>query len=482
MESEILTQPPLEKTSLPRLAWWIIAIATGFGLLGSWLLNAKWGLNIALWMMAFVAVLLWFVQRFSLPQQTRWLWGFALVFAGFFVWHNSSSLRFYNSMALWIALGLGFAFAKPGLRGTGFFALLLAWCESLLQTLFGWIPFLLQDFPWQKISLPNLQRYLPIARGLLITVPLLLVFAAMLSSADAAFSALLQKVFSLSIPNADELLWWLIRFAFIAGTVLGVIRLMVLGHKTVYLQTPMQIGVTELSMALGALNFLFATFILIQLGYFFGGQSQITALTGLTYADYARKGFNELLQVVALAFPVLIVALHCSTADARATRNVRWLSYITLVLLGIMLFSSWQRLALYRQAYGLTEIRFYTAVVLIWFFCILIWYAISALQARYSSFVLGVLLSGFLTLGVVNFLNPNAYIVRYNLAQKTEFDLEYALTLGTDAIAPLLEYSQFSPLQQKQLEAAHKEMMLNPSGWDWRSWNWSVAQAIALYK
>ncbi len=466
------------------MVWWLLGLAGGLGLLGSVLLEVAWGLNIALWMSLLIVCFGVFSRRFKMPNQVWWCWGFVLIFAWLFVLRDSSFLRFWNAIALFLALGLASAWTRFGMIQQGFLGVLQVWLNALLQILFGWLSLLAREIPWHDLlTKQHPKRFVAFIRGLLILLPLLLIFGAMLSSADAVFAKLLSQVFTWNMNSS--IFAWAFRFVFITALVLGLLRLSALGQSSFAPLKPVRLGQVELTMVLGGLNALFMVFILIQFGYFFGGQAQITTLTGLTYADYARRGFNELVQVVALAFPVLIVCLHLSNYDQKSNQAVRILSSITLVLLAIMLYSAWQRLGLYREAYGLTEIRFYTAVFLVWLAAMLVYYAITALQQHYSRFVLGVIISIFLALMTLNIINPVAIIVETNLARATKseaFDLEYALTLGTDALVPLLKYKQFGSFEKQQLEAAHKKMMLGSSAWDWRSWNWSAAQAVDLYK
>jgi hypothetical protein len=470
--------PAMPPVSLVRpLAWIILGLALGLGLFGSLLLEVKWGLNIALWTSLLVLIVWWFSRQYKQPNQVWWFWFFALVLAWCFVLRDSSLLRFWNGIALLLSLGLAAGFARFGMGSLGFISLLWVWLEALVYGFFGWLGFMINDLPWfQVTNQANPKRFMPFVRGLLLLLPLLLVFAALLGSADAVFATLLTRVFSWNIDSSFW--WWLLRFIFMTILVLGLLRFMVLGQMALPTAQPIQLGRTELMIVLGGLNALFAAFIIIQFGYFFGGQAQITQLTGLTYAEYARRGFNELVQVVVLAFPVLIVSLHLAQTDQKTTRAVRYLSGITLVLLLVMLYSAWQRLGLYREAYGLTEIRFYTTVGLIWLAAMLIFYAITALQAHYSRFVQGVVLSAFLTLVVLNIINPSAIIVQSNLARENMvFDIEYALKLGADAVPSLKDAkSGFSVAEQQRLELLLKERW---GSWnsDWRSWNLAVIQA-----
>jgi Domain of unknown function (DUF4173) len=479
---EVTPAPRFEVSTIKHVSWWLLGMASLVGLVGSVLLEVAWGLNIALWVTLLLVCSWAFLRHHKLPQQLWWCWLLAGVFAWLFLWRNSSFLQACNGVAMISALGFGAAFGRNGFRQIGFLTLVWAGFESLGQMLFGWIALVFKDVPWFEASHQrDPKRLLPFMRGLLVTLPLLLVFGLMLRSADAAFATLISRFFSW---NIDQSFWsWLFRFGLFTGLVIGFLRFFVLGQIQLNTTPSFQLGKTELVMALGGLNLLFAAFIIIQFGYFFGGQTQITALTGLTYADYARRGFNELLQVVTFTFPVLIFALYFSKINSRINSIVRVLSSVTLVLLTLLLYSAWQRLQLYQQAYGLTEIRFYTTVLLIWLATMIVFYAFTALRQRYSSFVMGTFISIFATVIVLNFINPNAIIVHNNLARadaEQRFDVEYAMQLGADAVPSLMNVK--SVFLHSQLETALKNRWGNTTNQDWRSFNFSINQARVLTK
>jgi hypothetical protein len=479
---EATPAPSVQVSTIKQVSWWLLGMASLIGLVGSVLLEVAWGFNIALWMTLLLLCSWVFLRHHKLSQRMWWCWSLAGVFAWFFVWRDSSFLKIWNGIAMISALGFGAAFGKNGFRQIGFLPLLWAGFESLGQMLFGWIALVFKDVPWSEASTQrDPKRLMPFVRGLLLTLPLLLVFGLMLRSADAAFAMLISRFFSWNIDQSFW--WWFFRFGLITALVMGFLRFFVLGQIRLNTTVSFQLGQIELVMALGGLDLLFAAFIIIQFGYFFGGQTQITALTGLTYADYARRGFNELLNVVVFAFPVLICALYFSQINSRINQIIRVLSSVTLVLLAMMLYSAWQRLELYQQAYGLTEIRFYTAVLLIWLATMLVFYAFTALQKRYSSFVMGTLISVFATVIVLNIINPNTLIVQSNLARadaEQHFDLEYAMQLGADAVPSLMNVK--SELLHSQLELRLKNRWQNKPSQDWRSFNFSVNQARVLTK
>src|SRR5439155_1677090 len=68
----------------------------------------------------------------------------------------------------------------------------------------------------------------------------------------------------------------------------------------------LSLGIVPTGTALGLLDLLFLVFVVIQLRYFFGGAELIERTIGLTYAEYARRGFFELVTASALVLPILV--------------------------------------------------------------------------------------------------------------------------------------------------------------------------------
>ena len=58
-------------------------------------------------------------------------------------------------------------------------------------------------------------------------------------------------------------------------------------------------------MPLGVLDALFLAFVAVQATVLFGGHAHVLETEGLTYAEYARQGFWQLLWVSALTLLVL---------------------------------------------------------------------------------------------------------------------------------------------------------------------------------
>ena len=161
-------------------------------------------------------------------------------------------------------------------------------------------------------------------RGLLIALPIVAIFASLLSAADAVFSALLTDF--LDFLNIDNLAEYIFRLSYIligayllAGVFLHA-ALQTKEEKLISEQKSMLgqfLGFTESAIVLGSVALLFAIFVVIQFQYFFGGQANIH-IDGYTYSEYARKGFGEL---IAVAFFSLLLILGFGAITKRRIRN-----------------------------------------------------------------------------------------------------------------------------------------------------------------
>jgi hypothetical protein len=193
---------------------------------------------------------------------------------------------------------------------------------------------------------------------------------------------------------------------------------------------------------LGLLDVLFLSFVIVQFRYFFGGAARIQAVAGLTYAEYARSGFFELVGVAALVLPLLLAAHWLLRKEkARDERVFRILAGTQIALLFVMMVSALQRMRLYQREYGLTELRIYTTVFMEWLAAVFIWFAMTVLRGRRERFTFGAVVAGFLAIGALLAVNPDRLIARVNVEHAIagrDFDAAYAASLSADAVPELI--------------------------------------------
>ena len=126
------------------------------------------------------------------------------------------------------------------------------------------------------------KRVWAILRGLLIALPIVAIFAALLSSADLVFAQRLDdfvKLFRLEkLPEYLFRTFYILVFAYaLAGAILHAAQKS-RDEKLVGEEKPLVpqfLGFTEAAVVLGAVVALFAVFVVIQFQYFFGGQTNI---------------------------------------------------------------------------------------------------------------------------------------------------------------------------------------------------------------
>src|SRR5258706_1517473 len=68
------------------------------------------------------------------------------------------------------------------------------------------------------------------------------------------------------------------------------------------------LGTTEVAVILGLINLLFLSFVIVQVPYLFGGMELVQNTPDFKLAEYARRGFGELVAVSALVLPILLTS------------------------------------------------------------------------------------------------------------------------------------------------------------------------------
>ncbi|MDO9348992.1 MAG: DUF4173 domain-containing protein, partial [Anaerolineales bacterium] len=222
-----------------------------------------------------------------------------------------------------------------------------------------------------------------------------------------------------------------------------------------------------------------------QFQYFFGGQVNIT-LQGYTYAEYARRGFGEL---VAVAFFSLLLYLVLSAIVKRESPSQRWgfsgLGIGMVALVGIILASAFQRLLLYEAAYGFSRLRTYTHLFMLWLAVLLaVVIALETLR-RERAFAAAALLAAIGFSMTLTLLNVDAFIVRQNVAraaQGEELDVAYLASLSMDATPALAAAYQSASLPSGTRDAVGASLACISAGnrashlRDWQSFHLSQSR------
>lgn len=244
------------------------------------------------------------------------------------------------------------------------------------------------------------------------------------------------------------------------------------------------LGIIEVAVVLGLLNALFFSFVVVQLRYFFGGAEVVMTSAGLTFAEYARRGFFELVWVTALALPLLLAAHWLLKKENPAHERIfRALAGVKLLLLFVIMASAIVRMRLYQSEYGQTELRLYTTAFMGWLAVVLVWFALTVLRGERRRFACGALVSALVIVGALHFVNPDSVIVRTNAAlagRGRVFDACYASTLSADAAPALVEVLPSLRAEERGVLADNLLARWAQGRGDWRTWNRSRAGAHGM--
>jgi hypothetical protein len=453
----------------------VVGAALVLGVAGDALFQGQpLGLNVAIWAAAFtlaLAVLLR-VARARLHQGRRFMVAPLLLFAALFVWHDSPLLVAANLLAIAAAVSVG---ALRSVRNASLTEYGEGFVGAATSTLVGAAPLLMADIRWNELAgRARSERVTAVARGVALGLPLLLVFGALFVAADAVFKHLVSS----AVPTLDvSLVERLVIVAVWAWLVGGLLRdLLKLRERSeqVPFGLPRRIvGPLEIGIALAVLDLLFLAFVVVQFRYLFGGSALVQSEAHLTYAEYARHGFFELVAVAALTLPVLLLA-DWALGD-RARRAFRGLAAALLLLLGVVIASALERMRLYVQHFGLTELRLYATGVILWLAVVSAWFAVTILRGRRHAFAVGALVAGFAATFALNVLDPDALIARTNVTRPV-VDVSYLANLSDDAVPTLVSRIRLLPAAQR-VALAHALLARDTSAGDWRSWNVSRARA-----
>jgi hypothetical protein len=469
----------------------ILAGALALGALGDALFRVwPWGLNLTLWVVALVVVAVALsrltADRAAASPADRILIIPVLFFAAAVAWRDSTVLLWLNLLALGVSLSL------IALYSTSQRLVAASLMDYALGTMMVWLstsigPLILaaNDVHWSEIRGTGRFAQAPaVLRGVVLAVPPILVFGALFVSADAAFDRLVRNVIRIDL---DEMIVHGTVIIAIAWFVAGWARHMLLeqswDNPASRTDAPFGFGMVETGIVLGAVDLLFLVFVVIQLGYLFGGATFVEASREFTYSEYARRGFFELVWVAGLSLSFLLVARWVARpTSARGEHVFVTLAIVFIGLLYVIMISALSRMALYTSLFGLTELRLYPTAFMGWLAVVFAWFVATALRGKGQHFAIGALVAGFITIGVLNAINPDGLIVRTNFGRvgaPRPLDTQYLSSLSADAVPALVEGLPTLPAPEQQLLRTMMATRWPATVSDWRTWNWSRSRAAA---
>lgn len=314
----------------------------------------------------------------------------------------------------------------------------------------------------------------PVLRGTVLAGALLTPFGVLFWTADAAFAELGQRApFPSLEPLPGRVFAGVVVFLAAAGLALSARRPLSASVPRV----GRRLSPWEWGIPLALLNGLFLAFVLVQLAVLFGGHEHVLRTSGLTYAEYARQGFWQLLAAAGLTLVVIAAAVFLADTPRRAQRLLlRFMLGLLCILTIVVVVSALRRLELYEDAFGLTRLRLLAETGALWFGGVFALLIAAGSLARVRDQLPRIAIAGTaVALLAFSLLNPDGRIAERNVERWREtgrIDLSYARTLSADAtpalatLPPELARSALAPVEARLAEDE-----------PWSSFNFSRARA-----
>lgn len=465
--------PPPPSSKRDRRAFALVALLAG--LLAALCVDTEAGLNVVI-VGAVMGAAVLMVARPKL-RPADWAFGiaaflllstFALLSAEWVLLVNFAGAAGLGSLAMhggrgwWSVLGGGFAVLAKLHRGLG----------AVLRPL--------------RDASSGLDRVAtaPVLRGAALAVTLAIVFGVLFATADQAFAQLARDFL---VPEWDlgllpaRVISALVVISFTGGYALVATAGPGMGLR--WSRPPnaeskkKRLSGVEWIIPVVALDVLFAVFVLVQLAVLFGGQQHVLATAGLTYAEYARSGFFQLVAIAGLV--LLVIAATVAVAPPGSERDRRVMQVLLgalCVLTLVILVSALRRLGLYEEAFGFTRLRFFVHVTIFWLSGLFLAVMIAGATWRATWLPRATVgLAAALLLGV-NLMNPDAFIARENIQRYEDtgkIDTSYLSSLSDDAVPELMTL----PVELQTCVLAGRSVLDAGSLW---SYNYSRERAAVL--
>jgi hypothetical protein len=296
-----------------------------------------------------------------------------------------------------------------------------------------------------------------VVRGLVLAVPLVMIFAVLFASADPIFRRGLDDVlgFRLDLGDLPGRVVFTLAVAWFAGGLLAVaargippLERASLGAAAppATVRLTRSLGTTEALIVLMSVDAIVGLFVALQLAYLFGGLDTLAA-AGMSYSQYARRGYFELVGAAALAGAIIVFLEYQVVARPR-TYLAAALGLVALT--AVVLASAVLRLGLYQQAYGWTELRLYVAVSILALAATLLAMVVFLIRDRTRWLGHAMAVIGVVALVGLNLVAPAAFVAERNIERvidpslvppdgEATLDARYLAVLPDDAIPALVQ-------------------------------------------
>ena len=224
-------------------------------------------------------------------------------------------------------------------------------------------------------------------------------------------------------------------------------------------------------------------FLAVQTAGVLGGAAYL-AERGLSYAEWARSGFFQMVRVTGINLALLLSAVHWSRREGAAWRAVRLLSALLTAESLLLLLSAAVRMTLYVDAYGLSFKRLLTY----WGMGMMALFLLAAARKvlrpdfRFCRVAFPLALAGWLLINCVplDYLTARDQVDRYLSGESETLSVEYLASLSYDTLGPLSRlagqtvWSDYGGAVEMDGILAKQRADARADCADWRTWSLSA--------
>lgn len=315
-------------------------------------------------------------------------------------------------------------------------------------------------FPWGIIG------------GAVLALPVLSVLLVILASADEAFNQMVSEALNSVIDLIFDLTGRI-------GSLFGALVLALIfflpvtgimyRFRKIKGERPSSSSREVLSGTLmlgfyGSIALLCFAYLFSQLSYLFNGFMGILP-DGMTAAEYARRGFFEILAFSLITLGLIAIGLLFAKKDRLSPVIVGLLIFLSAFDL-VLIATASAKMILYMSLYGLTVKRLTVSAILLFLAILFIVLILGRFFKNLPSLPI-VLASAILIFGVIGYADPSRMVANYNVAawesgQLKTVDLEHLHELGDSAIDALVKVAESSDSELSQkADSILRELDLN---------------------
>lgn len=327
--------------------------------------------------------------------------------------------------------------------------------------------------------------------GIAISAPCVLIIISMLMSADLVFENTLVVFFGSFDSFISPLTLFNAIFGILAGLYLfGLFYIIFHQKKEVADQLnneatqkavfKPQGDVIILNVILVSILIIYTVFAVIQFKYLFAGAA---LPNNLTYAEYARRGFFELLFLSFINIGIILLTIYLASdkiygLNSISSKLIRILMIYLCAITVLLLISSFYRMVLYNNEYGFTELRLLVSIFLVFeaIGLLITFYYIIKPKFNIIAYYAVICLVFYLS---VNVINLDYFIAKKNIdmyyEEGRDLDANYLVNRSADAASQMKRLLESDDIEIKSIGEAYFNRLNESTSYinDWKSFNLS---------